>query len=133
MFARSHDNTGTDRLDEAMDAQFPLFAFERDDRSMYLIETPKRVLHHLEAIDIENNEYLFWDSTGSGVRVSVEQGAVKHVALCDQTMSLREAFENYAQSHGLQLQVGKPPIDTRRSFQSQLPPRRTLWARLFHK
>jgi hypothetical protein len=52
-----------------MEVQFPLFVFEKDDRSMYLIESPERVFHHLEAIDIENGEYLFWDSTGAGVCV----------------------------------------------------------------
>lgn len=33
---------------------------------MLLIERPDRLLYHLEAIDIENDEYLFWDSTGAG-------------------------------------------------------------------
>src|SRR5260370_5877129 len=61
-----------------MDVQFPLFVFEKDDRSMYLIETPERVFYHLEAIYIENNEYLFWDSTGAGVRISVARGAVSN-------------------------------------------------------
>jgi hypothetical protein len=116
-----------------MDVQFPLFVFERDDRSMYLIETPDRVFYHLEAIDIENDEYLFWDSTGAGVRVSVAHGAVKEIALYDQTIPLREAFETYAQSCGLQVTSGESPMDTWRSFQSQLPPKRTLWARLFRK
>src|SRR5271169_2387002 len=76
-----------------MDAQFPLFVFEKDDRSMYLIETPRRILYRLETIDIENNEYLFWDSTGAGVRISVTPSALKRIELCDQTMSLREAFD----------------------------------------
>jgi hypothetical protein len=39
-----------------MDAKFPLFVFEKDDRSMYLVESPERVLDQLEAIDIENDE-----------------------------------------------------------------------------
>ena len=116
-----------------MDVQFPLFVFEKDDRSMYLIETPERVLYHLEAIDIENNEYLFWDSTGAGVRVLVSRGAVKQIAPCDQTISLREAFETYAQSYGLSVCPGESPMDTWRSLQSQVPPTRTPWARLFHK
>src|ERR1700731_4934894 len=112
-----------------MDVQFPLFVFTKDDRSMCLIETPERIFYHLEAIDIENDEYLFWDSTGAGVRVSVAHGGVKQIAPCDQTISLREAFETYAQSYGFLVSPGESPMDTWRSFQSQLPPRKTLWAR----
>jgi hypothetical protein len=116
-----------------MDAQFPLFVFEKDDRSMYLIEAPERVLSHLEAIDIENNEYLFWDSTGAGVCISVARGAVEQIALCEQTMSLREAFESCAQSQGLHFVLGESTIDTWKRLQSQVPPRRTLLERLFRK
>jgi hypothetical protein len=36
---------------------FPLFVFEKDDCSMFLVETPDKVLYHLEPIDIENDEY----------------------------------------------------------------------------
>ena len=116
-----------------MDAQFPLFVFEKDDRSMYVIETPERVLYHLEAIDIENDEYLFWDSTGAGVCVSVVRGAVKQITLCEPTMLLREALESYAQSQGLHVIAGESAIDTWKSLQSQVPPRRTHWERLFRK
>ena len=100
---------------------------------MYVIETLERVLDHLEAIDIENDEYLFWDSTGAGVCVSVVRGAVKQIALCEPTMSLCEALESYAQSQGLHVIVGESAIDTWKSLQSQIPPRRTLWERLFRK
>jgi|SRR6267378_7160925 len=116
-----------------MDVQFPLFVFEKDDRSMYLIETPERVLDHLEAIDIENSEYLFWDSTGAGVCVAVANGAVKQIAPCAETISLREAFETYGQSYGLQVVLKKFPLDTWRSLQSQVSPKKTVWARLFRK
>jgi len=53
-----------------MDAKFPLSVFEKDDRSMYLVESPERVLDQLEAIDIENDEYLFRDSSEAGIRIS---------------------------------------------------------------
>jgi hypothetical protein len=116
-----------------MDVQFPLFVFAKDDRSMYLVETPERVLYHLEAIDIENNEYLFWDSTGAGVSISVARGKVKQIAVCEQAMSLREAFEAYAAYYGLRVIPGESTIATWRGFQSQVPPRKTLWERLFRR
>ena len=107
-----------------MDAHFPLFAFEKDDHSMYLIETPERVLYNLEAIDIENDEYLFWDSTGASVSISVARGAVKQIAPCEQAMLLREAFETHAKAYGLHVIAGESAIDTWRGLQSQLPPRK---------
>jgi hypothetical protein len=50
---------------------FPLFVFEKDDCSMFLVETPDKVLYHMEPIDIENGEYVYWDSNGNPVRISV--------------------------------------------------------------
>ena len=66
---------------------------------MLLIEGPDRLLYHLETIDIENDEYLFWDSTGA--RVSVARDAVDQITRCDQSMSLSDAFEAFVQSLGL--------------------------------
>ena len=54
-----------------MSVTYPLFVFEKDDKSIRLIENESRILYHLEAIDIENEEYVFWDSSGSGVLVTV--------------------------------------------------------------
>jgi hypothetical protein len=100
---------------------------------MYLVETPGRILYRLDTIDIENNEYLFWDSTGAGVRISVTPSTVKQIELCDQTMSLREAFDRYAAAFGIQVIPNESPMEIWRAFESQLPPKRTLWDRLFHR
>jgi hypothetical protein len=100
---------------------------------MLLIETPGKILFDLEPIDIENNEYLFWDSAGAGVCISIERQDVKEITLCDQAMSLRNAFETYARAYGLQMPSAESPIDIWKGLESQLPPRRTLWSRLFGK
>jgi len=115
----------------AVDVKFPLFVFEKDDCSMFLVESRERFLCYLEAIDIENSEYLFWDSTGAGVCVSVARGATDQIELCDQATTLPQAFDAYARAYGLQMSLGQSPLDIWRSLQSQLPPRKTLWARLF--
>lgn len=39
---------------------------------MIRIEESSRILYHLEAIDIENEEYLFWDANGAGVSLKAE-------------------------------------------------------------
>jgi hypothetical protein len=114
-----------------MNVEFPLFVFEKDDRSMLLIERPDRLLNHLETIDIENDEYLFWDSTGAGVRVSVARDAIGQITRCDQSMSLSDAFEAYVQSLGLGVSVDGRPIEVWRRIQSRIPKRMPLWRRLF--
>lgn len=115
-----------------MDVQFPIFVFATDG-SMTLIETPERILYHLEAIDIENGEYLFWDSTGAGINISIARGRVSKIVPCDRAMSLREAFESYAKSYGLQVIAKESALDTWKGFESQIPPRESLWKRLFQR
>lgn len=39
---------------ETSSIPFPLYAFEKDDSSIRLIENMDRILYHMEAIDIEN-------------------------------------------------------------------------------
>lgn len=116
-----------------MDVQFPLFVFAKDDRSMSLVETPERIPYHLEAIDIENSEYLFWDSTGAALNISVSRGQVQQIARCEQAMLLQEAFEAYAKSYGLRVIAGDSALETWKGLESQLPPRKSLWRRLFHR
>ena len=53
-----------------MSVTYPLFVFEKDDKSIRLIENESQI-HCLEAIDIENEEYVFWDANGAGVSVAV--------------------------------------------------------------
>ena len=57
-------------MDESngMDNPFPLYV-QLDDGKLIRIETMERILYHLEAIDIENDEYLFWDASGNGIKV----------------------------------------------------------------
>ena len=50
-----------------MAVQYPIFVFEKDSSSMQMIEKADEVFWHLEEIDIENDEYLFWDANGQGV------------------------------------------------------------------
>ena len=96
-----------------MSVIYPLFDFEKDDKSMRLIEDESRILSHLEAIDIENNEYVFWDASGGGLSVAVSVGAFKSklesVTSCPPAFPILDAFKEYAMSLGLRpLQMGRP-------------------------
>jgi hypothetical protein len=114
-----------------MDVRFPLFAFEKDDDSMFLIETPDRVLDHLEWVDIEGGEYMFWDSTGAGVCVTVKDGAIDQILRCEQSKSLADAFEAHTHSRGLEISLLGSPGEVWTRIQAQLPRKTRLWTRLF--
>ena len=92
-----------------MSVLYPLYVL-LDDRRMTVIESPDRILYHLEAIDIENDEYLFWDSTEKAVRITIEKNKVAYVSYCDSSLALRDAFLSYVDAVGLPrtLVEGKP-------------------------
>jgi hypothetical protein len=114
-----------------MDVIFPLLVFVKDDRSIFLIETPDRVSYHLEAIDIENEEYAFWDSTGAGACVSVVNGAIGQVQRGEQSMSVSAALRAYSESRGLDISLQGPPLEVWTHIQSYLPRKKSFWNRLF--
>jgi hypothetical protein len=110
-----------------MDVMFPLLVFVKDERSIFLIQTPDRVSSHLEAIDIENEEYAFWDSTGAGVCVSVVNGAIGQVKRREQSMSVPAALRAYSESHGLDISLQGPPLEVWARIQSYLPKKKSFW------
>ncbi len=100
---------------------------------MFLIETPDRLLYHFEWIDIENEEFIFWDSRGAGVRVTVKDGAIDQIRPCEQSKSLSDAFEAYSHSLGLEISLQGSPVEVWTRIQSQLPRKKSLWTRLFSR
>lgn len=109
-----------------MSVSYPLFAFEKDDKSIRLIEDQSQILHRLEPIDIENKEYVFWDSNGSGVLVTVtpsrtfKEGKLE-VASCQPDFPLQDAFKAYAMSLGLPEAVAEgAPMDAWRRIREEL-------------
>ena len=54
-----------------MSVEYPIFAFEKDDHSMWLIENESRIFYHLEEADVINGEYVFWDANGGGVTIRI--------------------------------------------------------------
>ena len=93
-----------------MSITYPLFVFEKDDRSMRIIESQDSILSWHEAIDIENDEYVFWGATGLGVQVKVKGNKVMSVTSCAAPFPLEEAQATYAESIGLPRHVieGQP-------------------------
>jgi len=94
---------------------------------MALIEDPGRVLRQLEAIDIQNDEYVFWDANGRGVTITVTVTAftnkLNEIRSSAPAFPLQDAFLSYAKSLGLAGPLPEGlPIDVWRHIQSNLAP-----------
>jgi hypothetical protein len=122
-----------------MTVTYPLFVFEKDDRSMRQIEEPTRLHYHLEAIDIVNDEYVFWDANGNGVSVAASvttfKGKIGDLTSCVSHFPLRDAFNLYAKTLGLpDFDVDGPPNEVCRRIQREIearPKKRGFLSRLF--
>jgi hypothetical protein len=75
---------------------FPLYVC-LDDGEVIRVEGFDRILYHLEAIDIENDEYMFWDAAGQGLKVLIKKGKVVGFEKTENKVTLQQAFEEYAQ------------------------------------
>jgi hypothetical protein len=119
-----------------MDASvsFPLFVFEKDDYSMFVVETPDEVLYHMEPIDIESGEYLCWDANGKAVRISISGQRVTGICHGEPEIPLAEAFKRYSEVYGLDVDTTEPfdQVWCRlKDPASRLPRSRGLLSRLF--
>jgi len=85
----------------ASHTSFPLYVFEKDDWSMFLVESEDKLLYHIEPIDFESDEYLFWDAQGRGVRLTLERGVLTNIEQTENVMTVQEAFARYSQTLGV--------------------------------
>ena len=84
---------------------FPLYVC-LDDGTVIRVETPDRILYHLEAIDIENDEYLFWDAMACPLKVVITKGKVSGLESTENKITLPQAFERYAGQLGASIDAG---------------------------
>jgi hypothetical protein len=105
---------------------------------MCLIEGESQILYHLEAIDIGNDEYVFWDANGDGVSIAVSVSTFKSrldVGSCPAAFPIREAFVLYAKSLGLPETVAEgTPTEAWRRIRAELavrPKKRGPLSKLF--
>jgi hypothetical protein len=118
-----------------MNVVYPLFAFEKDDCSMFLIADQERIAYHCEAIDIENGEYVFWESVGEGVCIEVSKNTVSGITRCKPEFPISVAFIRYAESLNLaDIAFSGTPQEIWENIQQQLqrrPKTRGFLSRLF--
>jgi hypothetical protein len=87
---------------------FPLYVC-LDDGEVMQIERFDRILYHLEVIDIENDEYMFWDAGGRGLKILTKKGKVSGFKKADNKITLQEAFEEYARQLGITVDTSGTP------------------------
>ena len=108
---------------------------------MRLVENESRILCERETIDIENDEYVFWDANGGGVSVVLtpttpfKTGKLERVTSSPPKFPLHDTFKLYAESLGIPVVVGEgAPIYVWSRIQEALAGRPGKWglrARLF--
>ena len=96
---------------------FPIYVFEKDDWTMFLVEGPDDdSLSKIEPIDLDNDEYLFWNAEGRAVRLTLHRGHLTGIEEAENEISLHEALARFSEALGL-------TIDTTGTI-------REVWARL---
>jgi hypothetical protein len=108
-----------------MSVRYPLFVFVKDNSSIRLIPNERDILGKLEAIDIENDEYMVWDAEGTGVAIQVSVGAFRSelmgVTPYAASSPISDAFNLYASARGLpQPLAGGTPAEMRNRLQAEL-------------
>ena len=113
--------------------EFPLYVC-LDDGEVIRIEDSDKILYHLEAIDIENNEYQFWDATGCPLRLVITKDRVSGLRSAENKVTLPQAIQQYAKRLGLTIDTGGKPgeiwakLDSAKESPSRTP---SLFSRLF--
>jgi hypothetical protein len=112
---------------------FPIYA-RLDDGQVIRIESFQKILYHLEAIDIENDEYQFWDANGRSLKILIEKNAVSGFQNADNRLSFQQAVEMYAEHLGVPINTSGTPHEVWAKVQKaeqSVPQRRSFLARLF--
>jgi hypothetical protein len=113
---------------------FPLYVC-LDDGEVLRIESVERILYHLEAIDIENDEYMFWDANGHGLRILIEKERVIGFANAEHKITLQQAFDDYVQQLGVRVDTTGTPEEIWgkvKKAKDDLPRRPSFLSRLFN-
>ena len=114
---------------------FPLYVC-LDDGEVLRIESVERILYHLEAIDIENDEYMFWDANGHGLKILIEKERVSGFANAENKITLQQAFDDYVQQLGVSVDTTGTPEeiwDKVKKAKDELPRRPSFLSRLFNR
>jgi len=119
-------------------ALFPVYV-RLDDGEMLRIDNADGILYHLEAIDIENDEYMFWDAAEHGLRILINKGKVGGFEKADNKLTVQQAFEEYAEQlagRGATVDTSGTPEEIWTKIEKakeSLPSPRGLFSRFFDR
>jgi hypothetical protein len=92
-----------------MSISFPMLVLVQDSGELLRFDSIAEMQHHLERIDVENEEYLAWESSGHPVTMTVEEPLwlkLESRAEKPDTAGLFSALQRFAESRGVKLQAG---------------------------
>jgi len=109
-----------------VNVEYPIFAYEQDDHSMWLIENEERIFYHLEEADIINGEYVFWDARGGGVSIHIsKKGEMTGPSAAPAAFPITEALARYARAKDVDLgDAAGSPVEIWERIQEELRRRR---------
>jgi hypothetical protein len=112
---------------------FPIYA-RLDDGQVIRIESFQKILYRVEAVDIENDEYQFWDANGRSLKILIEKNAVSRFQNANNRLSFQQAAEMYTEQLGVPIDTSGTPDEVWAKVQKaeqSVPQRRGFLARLF--
>jgi hypothetical protein len=80
-------------------ANFPLFVKSKDHPAVYKYDSIEDVRRHVEAIDVENDEYQVWDRDGFPVQLDLSPDhriILKRASSEPEVQNVLDAFAGYA-------------------------------------
>ena len=117
---------------------FPVSVLERDSRDVMRFNSVAEMQKQLERIDVENEEYLAWESSGHPIRMSVEEPLwlkLESATTEPDTAGLFSALKRFAEARGVKVDAGDQntlPLALYEKIVAQSPPaKRGVLGKLF--
>jgi hypothetical protein len=91
-----------------MGVSFPLFVVEKDSGDVMRFDSLAEIQKHLERTDVENEEYLAWESSGRPIRMTVQEPAwlkLESKADLPDRAGLFQALQQFAGLRGIDLRA----------------------------
>jgi hypothetical protein len=85
---------------------FPVLVLERDSGDVMRFESVAEMQKQLERIDVENDEYLAWESSGRPISMAVEEPLwlkLESTTTQPDTARLFSALKRFAESRGVKV------------------------------
>jgi hypothetical protein len=121
-----------------MTVAFPVLVLEKDSGDIIRFDSLKEMQNYLERIDVENGEYLAWQTSGSPVKMTVQEPVwlkLEHSTDDTDTPELFGVLQRFGEARGVKVDVGDrntAQLDLYEKIIAQSPPRkRSFLGKLF--